>query len=97
MTASEPLLAELDLPSRPTSAADLQSWEEQVAPFSKFAIDGTEQFCEPATPIAPAPAGVADHGDNEIWSGYEAQDPTYEKAVGHFEQPLVTSTAPPGW
>jgi hypothetical protein len=90
MTASNALLTELGLPPRPTAAADLQSWETQVAPFSKSAIDGTETFCEPTAPIAPAPAGSVGHTGNTIWSGYEAQNPPYQKAVGHFEQPLVT-------
>jgi hypothetical protein len=62
MTASKALLTELDLPARPTASTDVQSWKAQVAPFSNFAIDGTEKFCVSATPIAPLPpAGSVGH------------------------------------
>jgi hypothetical protein len=62
MTASKALLTELDLPARPTASTDVQSWKAQVAPFSNFAIDGTEKFCVSSTPIAPLPpAGSVGH------------------------------------
>jgi hypothetical protein len=91
MTASKALLTELDLPARPTASTDVQSWKAQVAPFSNFAIDGTEKFCVSSTPIAPLPpAGSVGHAGNNSWSGYEARDEPYEQAVGHFVQPAVT-------
>jgi hypothetical protein len=98
MTASNALLTELGLPPRPTTTADLQSWEDQLVPSTKWAIDGSEEFCASPPPAAVTPAASSgrtaskivpdvsnNHVPSTIWSGYEAQSGPYQKAVGHFQ------------
>jgi hypothetical protein len=61
-TASNALLAELNMPQRPAGAVAVKTWETQVAPFAKSRISSSEKFCEMAT-TAPEPeaATVGQH------------------------------------
>jgi hypothetical protein len=97
-TASSALLAELNLPPRPTGAAARRAWAAQVAPFSRSTISGASQFCEnqsiaePNSVTAGQPAMSAAPDGNSAagtfsFSGYELQSGPYEKAVGNFTQP----------
>jgi hypothetical protein len=59
-TASNALLAELDLPPRPAGAAAgaaaMNNWQAQVAPFSKSRISGSDKFCVVANTNPEMPA-----------------------------------------
>ena len=108
-TASNALLTELNLPQRPSAAVARKGWQAQVEPFGKSDISGAEKFCtgttttEPAPPPVVAGSGTANgtasplaslgHTGSTIWSGYELRDGSYEKVVGHFTQPLVSTNS----
>lgn len=55
-TASNALLTELHLPTRPVgvaaSAAAVKNWAADVAPFSRFGIAGSDRFCAEPDPNA---------------------------------------------
>ncbi len=59
-TASNALLAELNLPPRPAgaaaSAAAMNNWQAQAAPFSKSRISGSDKFCAVANTNPEMPA-----------------------------------------
>jgi Peptidase A4 family len=63
-TASNALLAELHLPPRPVhaaanaaaSAAAMENWQAQAAPFSKSRISGSDKFCAVTHPNPEMPA-----------------------------------------
>ena len=59
-TASNALLAELHIPPRPAgaiaSAATMENWQTEVAPFSKSRISGSDKFCATAGANPEMPA-----------------------------------------
>ena len=99
-TASNALLAELNLPPRPTAAAAVKDWGAEVAAFNTSAIDGTEVFCQEA-PAEPNPAttgaatgvvplGADGHDGHTFWGGYELRSGPYRRAVGHITEPTIS-------
>jgi hypothetical protein len=98
-TASKALLAELNLPPRPAAAAARKAWNAQAAPFSKSRISGATKFCEdnasrkPTTATTGGPRVVPFlHSACQCESGYELENPPYNKVVGHFVQPFVNAS-----
>lgn len=78
-TASNALLTELHLPSRPVGAAATKNWDADVTPFSKFGISGSDTFCEKADPDAALRAGTLDAAT----VGRSAAGVTPSASVGH--------------
>jgi hypothetical protein len=98
-TASNALLAELNMPQRPTGAAAMKTWETQVSPFAKSGISSSEKFCAMAG-AAPEPeaATAGQHAASAActtacgstgFSGYELRSGGYHRVVGHFVQPAT--------
>jgi hypothetical protein len=96
-TASNAVLAELNMPRRPTGAAAMKAWKAQVAPFAKSRISRSEKFCEMAK-AAPEPEAstVGRHAVSATplvatgstgFAGYTLMSPPYERAFGIFTQP----------
>lgn len=105
-TASNALLAELNLPRKPAAVAARKAWKAQVAPFAKSGISGPQKFCESAkaTPepeagtaghraVGNAPRGSVGHTGSTSFVGYEVRSAPYHRAVGHFIQPRTDTLA----
>jgi len=104
-TASNAVLTELNMPTRPTGAAAMKAWEAQVAPFAKSGISRSEKFCEMASAVpgpeastagqhagSVAPQGSVGNYGSTSFSGYTLMSPPYARAVGRFTQPGRTGT-----
>lgn len=98
-SAGPGLLAELGLPARPKLSAELAAWQDEVSPFAHNGIQPGGTFClvPSVTELTTrshtrvAPMASVGHTGNGSWSGYENRSGPYQKAVGHFNQPLVGS------
>jgi hypothetical protein len=96
-TASNAVLAELNMPRRPTRAAAMKAWKAQVAPFAKSGISRSEKFCEMARAMPEPEAPIA--GQHAVsatplvasgstgFAGYTLESPPYARAYGIFTQP----------
>lgn len=104
-TASNALLAELNMPRKPAGAAAMKAWEARVARFAKSGIRGSEKFCELAhaapeptataggqRAVSAAPQGSVGHSGSTSFSGYELRSGSYHQAIGHFTQPDTNTT-----
>lgn len=107
-TASDALLAELNLPQRPVGAAARTAWDVQAAPFAKSRISGAGTFCEnkslaePPEAVAAGPkpaaagrtaAGVAPAATSEGHYGF-LDFSGYELQSGPYEKVVGHFTQP---
>lgn len=107
LTASVAALREAGFPPRPSSkavAAVQTDWADQVGGYKGSAITG-DAFCmqpvrEDNSPKADGPGATPDssvgHTGHTFWSGYKnvgVGGGAYQKVVGHFRQPVVSSTS----
>jgi hypothetical protein len=97
-TASNALLAELNMPQRPAGAAAMKTWQAAVAPMTRSAISGTEKLCDmpngvaertATTSAATASPDASTATGSTSFSGYELRSGGYHRVVGHFVQPAT--------
>jgi hypothetical protein len=99
VSASNAVLAEMNLPQRPQAAKELASWKSQMTGYKGTA---KPELCEAEHPISVPARGLklvrgahgaipgsvtADHDDSLNWSGYVDRTSTYfTSVVGHWIQ-----------